>query len=130
MKHNGEFKKENLKKYQNSNNGMTSSDEDQANVNLQEPKRTNGDYQTPLKTTLSQAMMNSNLLNSLPKYIFQTDHSRLTSVNNIIKDIKEQQQQSHETVVDLANGGCEVSEYPIEFIENQAHAINRHISIK
>lgn len=68
-------------------------------------------------------MMNSNLLNSLPKYIFQSEHERLTSVNNIIKDLKEQQDREHMVA-------CEVSEYPIEYIENQAHVINRHISIK
>lgn len=83
-----------------------------------------------LKPTLSQAMMNSNLLNSLPKYIFQSDHEQLTSVNKYIQDLKEQQAAHNSSTADLNELGsaCEVSEYPIEFIENQAHVINRHIS--
>lgn len=78
-----------------------------------------------LRPTLSQAMMNSNLLNSLPKYIFQSDHEQLTSVNKYIQDLKDQ--EARESSAGL-NAACEVSEYPIEFIEHQAHVINRHIS--
>lgn len=73
-------------------------------------------------------MMNSNLFNSLPKYIFQSDHERLSRVTNIIKDLKEQ--QARESSADLNFDAGEVSEYPIEFIENQAHVINRHMNIK
>lgn len=83
-----------------------------------------------LKPTLSQAMMNSNLLNSLPKYIFQSDHEQLTSVNKYIQDLKDQHGNDSSADLNSAdlNSACEVSEYPIEFIENQAHVINRHIS--
>lgn len=73
-------------------------------------------------------MMNSHLLNSLPKYIFQTDHARLTSVANILKEVKEQ--QSRDGALNTINDLGEVSEYPIEFYENQQHAIERHMSIK
>lgn len=79
-----------------------------------------------LKQTISQAMMNSNLLNSLPKYIFQSDHARLASVKNILKESKEQQNREE----NLTNNFGEVSEYPIEFYEHQQHAIERHMSIK
>jgi hypothetical protein len=81
-----------------------------------------------LKETISQAMMNSNLLNSLPKYIFQSEHSRLKSVTSILKEVKEQ--QSRDAALQSTTSECEVSEYPIEFYENQQHAIERHMSIK
>lgn len=81
-----------------------------------------------LKQTVSQAMMNSNLLNSLPKYIFQSEHSRLKSVTSILKEVKEQ--QSRDAALQSITDQCEVSEYPIEFYENQQHAIERHMSIK
>ena len=77
-------------------------------------------------------MMNSNLLTSLPKYIFQSEHERLTSVKNILNDLKEQQAResaNNAGADELLNGG-EVSEYPIEHIENQAHVIHRHLNIK
>ncbi|CAF0741436.1 unnamed protein product [Brachionus calyciflorus] len=79
-----------------------------------------------LKQTYSEAMMNSQLLNSLPKYIFQSNHARLTSVTPFINEIKEQQNLE---LNDKAIDG-EVSEYPIELIESQQHAIERHMSIK
>lgn len=83
-----------------------------------------------LKPTLSQAMMNSHLLQALPKYIFQSDHESLKSVNNILKEVKEQQNRD-DRIGNIGNiGGGEVSEYPIEHYEHQQHAIERHMSIK
>ena len=80
-----------------------------------------------LKQTHSEAMMNSHLLNSLPKYIFQTDHSSLKSVKNILKEVEEQQRREDNG---LLGGITEVSEYPIELYEHREHAIERHMSIK
>jgi hypothetical protein len=81
-----------------------------------------------LKQTHSEAMMNSHLLNSLPKYIFQTDHgSKLKSVKSILKEVEEQQNREENGV---SFGLSEVSEYPIELYEHQQHAIERHMSIK
>lgn len=80
-----------------------------------------------LKVTLSQAMMNSNLLNQLPKYIFQSEHERLKSVKHILDEVKEQQSRDNDP---LASSGGEVSEYPIEYYEHQQHALQRHMSIK
>ncbi len=60
------------------------------------------------------------LLNILPKYIFDAEHSKLKSVDSIIKSI-------HEHDATLHTG--EVSEYPIEYYENQQHAIQRHMNI-
>lgn len=59
-------------------------------------------------------------LNSLPKYIFDSDHSQLKSVETILKKI------SLETFDDSG----EVSEYPIEIFENQEHEIQRSISVR
>ena len=72
-------------------------------------------------------MMNSHLLNSLPKYIFQTDHSSLKCVKSILKEVQEQQNREDNGV---NFGLSEVSEYPIELYEHQQHAIERHMSIK
>ena len=78
-----------------------------------------------LKPTLSEAMMKSNLYQSLPKYIFQTEHAPLKMVNNILHNVQEQQ-----TKESMISDPCEVSEYPIEIYEHQQHAIERHMSIK
>lgn len=82
-----------------------------------------------LKQTYSEAMMNSQLLNSLPKYIFQSNHARLTSVTPFINEIKEQKNLDGSSA-SFPISNDEVSEYPIEIIENQKHAIERHMSIK
>ena len=81
-----------------------------------------------LKPTLSQAMMNSNLYQSLPKYIFQSEHAPLGKVNEILNEVKEQQNRDSE--IHIVNGDYEVAEYPIEMYEHQQHAIERHMSIK
>ncbi len=60
-------------------------------------------------------------LNSLPKYIFETDHTQLKSVDSILKKI-----QLTEPFDDCG----EVSEYPIEYYENQQHAIERQMSVR
>jgi hypothetical protein len=60
------------------------------------------------------------LLNTLPKYIFDAEHSKLKSVDSIIKNIQEYDTSLHTG---------EVSEYPIEYYENQKHAIERHMNI-
>ena len=114
---------------ESSNDDSTVSSLDNSSNELQEnpsnllPKSGHG-----LKQTFSEATMNSHLLNSLPKYIFQTDHAALKSVANIINEVKEQ--QSRDAAMNIIDSECEVSEYPIEFIENQQHAIQRHMSIK
>ena len=82
-----------------------------------------------LKHTLSQAMMNSTLLHSLPKYIFQSEHSRLKSVTSILKEVKEQQSRDA-ALQQAANTEFEVSEYPIEYYEHQQHAIERQLNSK
>jgi hypothetical protein len=82
-----------------------------------------------LKPSKSQAMMNSNLLHSLPKYIFQSEHSGLKSAESLVKKVKEQQTSKDDPTVG-AESECEVSEYPIEFYENQQHAIERHMKKK
>lgn len=74
-------------------------------------------------------MLSSNLYNSLPKYIFQSEHAPLDKVKEILDEVKEQQNRDSE--VHMVNGvGYEVAEYPIEMYENQQHAIERHMSIK
>ena len=82
-----------------------------------------------LKPSKSQAMMNSNLLHSLPKYIFQSNHSGLKSAERLVKKVKEQQTSKDDATVG-AESEFEVSEYPIEFYENQQHAIERHMKKK
>ena len=72
-------------------------------------------------------MMNSNHLNQLPKYIFQSEHDRLKSVKHILQEVQEKQNRENDP---LENGGGEVSEYPIEYYEHQQHALQRHMSIK
>jgi hypothetical protein len=59
-------------------------------------------------------------LNSLPKYIFESDHSQLKSVESVLKKISS----------DAFDDCGEVSEYPIEYYENQEHAIQRNISVR
>lgn len=81
-----------------------------------------------LKETFSQAMLNSELYQSLPKYIFQSDHKPLTKVKSIYDETKVQQQRELE--MDDSLGDCELSEYPIEHIEQQEHAFKRQMSIK
>jgi hypothetical protein len=81
-----------------------------------------------LKPTLSEAMMNSNLLQSLPKYIFQSDHEPLKSVKSILRKAKED--QAKDETPDIVNNGYELPEYPIEIYEHQQHALQRHMSIK
>jgi hypothetical protein len=83
-----------------------------------------------IKTTLSQAMMNSNLYQSLPKYIFQSEHAPLERVKDILNEVKEQQNRESDIINTTTNGDYEVSEYPIEMYEHQQHAIERHMSIK
>ena len=85
---------------------------------------------TNLKPTFSQTTMNSHILNSLPKYIFQTDHAALKSVTNILNELKEQLSRDEDFDQISTPTIYEVSEYPIAFIENQQHAIQRHMSIK
>lgn len=93
-----------------------------------ELKEKTGDSNS-LKPTFSQAMLSSNLYNSLPKYIFQSEHAPLDKVKEILDEVKEQQNRDSE--VHMVNGvGYEVAEYPIEMYENQQHAIERHMSIK
>lgn len=65
-------------------------------------------------------MMNSNLYQSLPKYIFQTEHAPLTMVNNILHNVQEKQAKES-----MINDAGEVSEYPIEIYEHQQHAIEQ-----
>jgi hypothetical protein len=69
--------------------------------------------------------MNSNLLNSFPQYIFQNEHERLESVNKIIEEQKKNDDESR-----LETASCEVSEYPIEFYQNQQHIIDKYMSNK
>lgn len=148
LKHDGEYRKEDLKNLATATVAAAASLQDRTSSNvllsngnnyhddnnneeriIGEDNRISGNSGgggSTLRPTLSQAMMNSNLLNSLPKYIFQSDHERLTSVNEIIKDLKEQQERQQ----NLTDTACEVSEYPIEYIENQAHVIKRHMNIK
>lgn len=76
-----------------------------------------------LKPTFSQITMNSHLFNNLPKYIFQSEHAALKSV------AKFKDQQKNDPLNHL-NLGYEVSEYPIEMIESQQHALERHMSIR
>ena len=84
-----------------------------------------------IKTTLSQAMMNSNLYQSLPKYIFQSEHAPLERVKDILNEVKEQQNRESQDIHTVGSGDYgEVSEYPIEMYEHQQHAIERHMSIK
>lgn len=126
IKHQGDYKKEDLKKYTFKENGS------HKNVELKESsdgvEATDDSHK--LKQTHSQALMNSTLLHSLPKYIFQSDHDRLERVKDIMKDLKGNRNQSSESLSELINNDCEVSEYPIEYYENQQHAIHRHMSIK
>jgi hypothetical protein len=84
----------------------------------------------PMKPTFSETTMNSHLLNALPKYIFQTDHAALKSVSTIIKEVKEKQSREEADSLNRVNSEYEVGEYPIEFLENQQHAIERHMSIR
>ena len=79
-----------------------------------------------MRETLSQAMLNSNLYQSLPKYIFQSEHEPL----QLIKDLYEESKQQQNKGIEMDNGDCELSEYPIEFIEQQQHALQRQMSIK
>ncbi len=81
-----------------------------------------------LKPTISEAMMNSNLLQSLPKYIFQSEHEPLKSVKSILKKAKED--QAKDETPDIVNSAYEPPEYPIEIYEHQQHALQRHMSIK
>jgi hypothetical protein len=90
---------------------------------------TGGSARDSLKPTFSQATMNSHLLNALPKYIFQTDHAALKSVSTIIAEVKEKQSREDESL-NRVNSEYELGEYPIELLENQQHAIERHMSIR
>jgi hypothetical protein len=92
------------------------------NLSLEAQKNNN----KTMKPTLSQSTMNSHLFNSLPKYIFQSTHAALKSVNSILEEAKEQQRR--EAAINASE--VESMEYPIEYIENQQHALQRHLSIK
>jgi hypothetical protein len=65
--------------------------------------------------------MNTNSLNSLPQYIFQNKHDCLENVNQIIENQNDNS---------LENKSSEVSEYPIEFYQNQQHVVNKYLSSK
>lgn len=114
-----------------SNDNIQSNTEELDVVNKLDSNEQNGSSEKngSLKQTYSEAMMNSQLLNSLPKYIFQSNHARLTSVTPFINEIKEQKNLDGSSA-DFQKSNDEVSEYPIELIENQKHAIERHMSIK
>ncbi len=81
-----------------------------------------------LKETFSQAMLHSELYQSLPKYIFQSEHKPLERVKKVYEETRVQQQR--ELDMDSSMGDCELSEYPIEHIEQQEHALQRQLSIK
>jgi len=81
-----------------------------------------------LKETFSQAMLNSELYQSLPKYIFQSDHKPLELVRKVYDETRVQQQR--EIDMDSSLTDCEISEYPIEYIEQQEHALKRQMNLK
>jgi hypothetical protein len=93
---------------------------------MQKVQRENLSNNGDLKSTPSQTMLNSNLLNQLPHYIFQSDHASLKSVKNFLNEVKMQNNPD----AALNNSNYELSDYPIEYIENQLHAIERHMSIR
>lgn len=114
----------------NKSNQSSSNQEELDVINkLDLNEQDNGQKNDGLKKTYSEAMMNSQLLNSLPKYIFQSNHARLTSVTPFINEIKEQKNLDGSSA-NFQIPSDEVSEYPIEILENQKHAIERHMSIK
>jgi len=83
-----------------------------------------------LKETFSQAMLHSDLYQSLPKYIFQSDHQPLQRVKTIYDEAKCQQQREIEIDESFGDSDCGLSEYPIEHIEQQEKALKRQMSSK
>lgn len=81
-----------------------------------------------LKETFSEAMMHSNLYQSLPKYIFQNEHETLKKVKSHYDEAKVQQEREIEMENDMIN--FDLSEYPIQMIEEQQKALHRQMSIK
>lgn len=67
-----------------------------------------------------ETIMNSDAFNSLP------NHNGLECIENIMKQVK--LQENHD--IELCKTDYEVSEYPIEYYENQQHAIERHMKKK
>lgn len=66
--------------------------------------------------------MNSNILNSLPQYIFQNEHDKLDSINKL------EMKNDDDVTLNMANS--ELSEYPIEIHQNQEHIVNKYINNK
>ena len=64
----------------------------------------------------------------MSKYVFQSNNyqeelEKLDDMNNEVKFIENIEEA-------CTSKDCEVSEYPIEFYENQQHAVERHIKNK
>ena len=91
---------------------------DQKNIDKNNNNRTDSQKE--------EIRMNFDALNSLPNYIFESNHNDLESVENIMKQVK--LQENHD--IELCKTDYEVSEYPIEYYENQQHAIERHMKKK
>ena len=81
-----------------------------------------------LKETFSEAMMHNNLYQSLPKYIIQNEHETLKKVKSHYDEAKVQQEREIEMENDMIN--FDLSEYPIQMIEEQQKALHRQMSIK
>jgi hypothetical protein len=73
-------------------------------------------------------MMHSNLYQSLPKYIFQHEHETLKKLKSHYDEAKVQQEREIEMDNDLIN--FDLSEYPIQMIEEQQKALQRQMSLK
>lgn len=88
------------------------------------------DSSSGLKETFSQAVLHSDLYQSLPKYIFQSEHEPLQRVKSHYDEAKVQQEREIEMGDNIDMRHYDDTDYPIEHIENQQKKFIRQMSIK